>query len=425
MKQYYDNLIYYRRIFRQMAETGFLEMNTTIELIRLMKSFGFQVRYGREIHGHREGMPLKTELELHASTLNQKEISFDISDIKLGYTGLIADFDTGRPGPKIAFRFDIDALPIKETAVRDHLPNQLNFRSKDENTCHACGHDAHIAMGIVLCKYISEHHDMLCGSIRIIFQPAEEGVHGAKSMMEKGCVDGVDYMVGCHIGMNEHKDTIGVGTKDFLSTKKFNVTYWGRSAHAANNPEQGRNALLGGASLCLTLNSLIQYSSSNTKLNIGRFLSGQNRNIIAQDCSLEAEVRADHYTTLSDLWERIVQAVQGTALSFGLQYRIDVVGEAPDFKTEHPQFESLVNKTLLQQGFKTDFQPSFNGSEDVTYMLKKVEENGGKSIHFLIGAKLAAPHHNEAFDFNEDSMFLGFSMFTHLFPIIYTDYSSK
>lgn len=66
MKQYYDNLIYYRRIFRQMAETGFLEMNTTIELIRLMKSFGFHVRYGREIHGHREGMPLKTELELHA-----------------------------------------------------------------------------------------------------------------------------------------------------------------------------------------------------------------------------------------------------------------------------------------------------------------------------------------------------------------------
>ena len=82
--------------------------------------------------------------------------------------------------------------------------------------------------------------------------------------------------------------------------------------------------------------------------------------------------------------------------------------ELLDFKTEHPQFESLVNKTLLQQGFKTDFQPSFNGSEDVTYMLKKVEENGGKSIHFLIGAKLAAPHHNEAFDFNEDSMFLGF-----------------
>lgn len=58
-------------------------------------------------------------------------------------------------------------------------------------------------------------------------------------------------------------------------------------------------------------------------------------------------------------------------LSFGLQYRIDVVGEAPDFETEHPQFESLINEILLQNGFKTNFQPSFNGSEDVTYMLKK------------------------------------------------------
>lgn len=108
---------------------------------------------------------------------------------------------------------------LSKTGNGNHLPNQLNFRSQNENTCHACGHDAHIAMGIVLCKYISEHKDALCGSIRIIFQPAEEGVHGAKSMVEKGCVNGVDYMIGCHIGMNEHKDTIDIWNKRFFCAK--------------------------------------------------------------------------------------------------------------------------------------------------------------------------------------------------------------
>ncbi|MDO4794225.1 MAG: peptidase dimerization domain-containing protein, partial [Filifactor alocis] len=251
---------------------------------------------------------------------------------------------------------------------------------------------------------------------------AEEGVHGGKSMTEKGCVDKVTYMVGSHIGLNEKSNTVGVGTEGFLSSKKFDVTYWGRSAHSANNPEYGRNALLGAASLCLNLNGLIQYSSSNTKLNIGYLNAGNTRNIIAQDSFLQGEIRADHYTTLKDLWHKVVHAVQGSALTYGLQYRIDEVGEAIDFKTEHPDFVNLMNTKLKDRGFQTNLRPRLSGSEDVTYMLRRVEEQGGKSIHFLLGTKLKAPHHNEGFDFDENVLPLGLNLFIEVISILVEDH---
>lgn len=422
MDNYFEDLVFYRRKFRQIPEEGFLEMQTTIELIKILKSFHFTLSYGKKIHGHRAGLPSKTTMERHAKNLDLSDINFEINEIKQGYTGVIADLDTDMPGPKICFRFDIDALPISETKQMEHLPNRLGFESKNENTCHACGHDGHIAMGLVLCKYLFEHKKELCGSYRIIFQPAEEGVHGGKSLIEKGCVDNVDYMIGCHIGMNEKSGVIGVGTQGFLSTKKFDVTYWGRSAHAANNPEYGKNALLGAASLCLNLNSLIQYSTSNTKLNIGRFTAGNTRNIIPEDSHLQCEVRADHYTTLKDLWEKVTRAVQGSALTYNLQYRIDVVGEAIDFETKHPDFTEYINAGLKKEGFQTNLHPDMAGSEDVTYMLTKVEETGGKSIHFLIGTKLAAPHHNSAFDFDEQSLALGLNAFISTIKLIHRNH---
>lgn len=418
MNEYYQNLIFYRRKFRQIPELCFLEMQTTIELIKLLKPMAVRLTYGRSIHGHRSGLPSESAMREHAKTLDLSGVDFDIEEIKRGYTGLIVDIDTEKHGPKIAFRFDIDALSIQETSDYHHLPNQLEFRSRNKGMCHACAHDGHIAMGIVLCQYLVEHKDSLRGSYRIIFQPAEEGVHGGRSMTEKGCTDQVDYMIGSHIGLNESANVIGVGTEGFLSTKKFDVTYWGRAAHAANNPEYGRNALLGAASLCLSLNGLIQYSTSNTKLNIGFLRAGTMRNIIPQDSVLEGEVRADHYTTLKDLWERVVHAIQGNALTYGLQYRLDETGESIDFLTKYPEFVDFINEKLQEKGFQTHLRPQLLGSEDVTYMFKKVEDDGGKGIHFLIGAKLKAPHHNEGFDFNEDAMFLGLNLFIEVIDII-------
>lgn len=418
MNEYYKNLVIYRRKFRQIPELCFLEMQTTIELIKIFKKMPVHLTYGRAIHGHRSGLPSESVMQSHAKTLDTTDVDFDIEDIKRGYTGLIVDIDTGKEGPKIAFRFDIDALSIQETGDHNHLPNQLEFRSKHEGVCHACAHDGHIAMGIVLCHYLVDHKDTLKGSYRIIFQPAEEGVHGGRSMVEKGCTNQVDYMIGSHIGLNETANVIGVGTEGFLSTKKFDVTYWGRAAHAANNPEYGRNALLGAASLCLNLNSLIQYSTSNTKLNIGLLRSGTMRNIIPQDSFLEGEVRADHYTTLKDLWEKIVHAVQGSALTYGLQYHLEETGESIDFLTKHPEFVDLMNEKLQEKGFQTHLRPQLLGSEDVTYMFQNTEDNGGHGIHFLIGAKLKAPHHNEGFDFNEDAMFLGLNLFVEVIDII-------
>ncbi len=116
--------------------------------------------------------------------------------MKGGFTGVVATLDTGKPGPTIAFRVDIDALPILESAANSHVPSQLGFRSKHEGAMHACGHDSHAAIGLGLAQQLMERKEMLKGKIKIIFQPAEEGARGGSVIAESSHLDDVDFFYG-------------------------------------------------------------------------------------------------------------------------------------------------------------------------------------------------------------------------------------
>jgi len=419
MEKYYEELIALRRNFRQIAEVGWLEMQTTINIIKYLKMLGLDVKYGREIHSeNRMGLPSEEVMSEHGKKVNTDNLNFDVSDILKGYTGCIVEINSPNPGKNFGFRFDIDALPLHETDDPEHIPNKLGFRSKDNSTDHACGHDGHIAMGLGLCHWIADNIGKLSGNFRIIFQPAEEGVRGGKSMTAAGAADGLDYMIASHIGMNEKIGVLGVGSTGFLATSKFDLSYEGITAHAGANPQDGRNALLAAASAALSLHTLPQYSTGSSRINVGVLNAGTGRNIVPGESYMQIETRGSDEIILNDLSNRVEQIARGTAESFDVKYNLSKVGEAINFETIHPEFVDYMAKKLDENGFTTHLRPNLGGSEDVSYMLKRVEELGGYSIHYMLGTTLKAPHHNVAFDYDESVLKLGLDTYINTIEIL-------
>lgn len=397
-----------RRHFRRIAEKGWLEMKTTAEIIKYLKKLGFEIHYGREIHTRRLGLPAEEEFVNHIKILQNMDYDFDISEILEGYTGCIAKISSKNRGKTIGLRFDIDALPIHESEDLDHIPTKLGFGSLDENTAHACGHDGHIAIGLQIAKYISENIEKLNGEYIIVFQPAEEGTHGAASMVETEFFDNIDYFIGSHIGMGEKDNCIGVGTEDFLATYKYDVEYKGVSSHAGSAPECGKNALLAACSATLNLHTLTQYGGGIARVNVGKLVAGTGRNLIAGSATMEMELRSDSSEILEDLDGKALNILKANAMAYGLSYEIKKVGAASAFTSKHRDFILQLSDFLESKGYNIDRFPKFNASEDISYMLEKTEDNGGTGIHFLFGTELKAPHHNDKFDYNEDVLERGY-----------------
>lgn len=408
-----ENLVESRRFYHRIAEPGWMEFKTTINIIQTLKEIGVtDIKYGKEVHSSKDmlGMPPKERLEEYAKTINM-DTDFDISEILQGYTGAVATIDTGNEGPTIGFRFDIDALGIEESHDDDHRPFKEKFVSENNFGMHACGHDGHLSIGLFLTDWIKKNKDKLKGKYILIFQPAEEGVRGAKSMTSVGVVDHVDYFFSSHLGLGVEDGKIGVGTTGFLATTKFDVSFKGVSAHAGAAPEKGKNANLGAASAILNLHTLPQISDGMARINVGVMKGGTVRNAISDNAMLMLETRGETEDIREILDTRTRQVIYGAALQYDLEYEIKEVGSAPALKKTDEEFYTKINSLLSGKGFNTFRGGILEGSEDVVYFMNRVQDNGGKAIHFIFGTKLAAGHHNNKFDFNESCLETGLNVF--------------
>lgn len=404
-----NNMSKMRREFHKIAEPGWLEFQTTVRIIDYLKSYGYEVKYGKEIHkGDRMGFPTEKERKDYLDTLNL-EADYDISEILEGYTGVVASLDTGKEGPTIGFRFDIDANGIEETHDQDHIPNKENFRSENDFAMHACGHDGHITIGLSMAKWLMEEKDNLRGKFVLIFQPAEEGVRGARSLVEAGIVDDLDYFLAGHIGLGVESGILGLGTIGFLATSKMDVYFEGVSSHAGAAPELGKNALLAAASCALNLHTLTQFAAGMSRLNVGVLNAGTSRNIVPSKAMMQIETRGENEDVNEQLKVKVQNVIEGSAKTFDVDYKIVEAGGAPSYNKYDKEFVGQIADHLKPKGFNIDIARSLGGSEDVTYMMNRVEEKGGKSIHFGFGTELAAAHHNSKFDYEEESIEMAFN----------------
>ncbi|MGX7107608.1 amidohydrolase [Hutsoniella sourekii] len=418
MKEQLARLQACRRHFHRFPEVAWQEYQTTIEIIEYLLDLGYQVEYGQAIH--QEAMRMGVPHPSKPDRLLDLETPVDTQEIFAGYTGAVAKLATGRPGPRIGFRFDIDGLPVQETKDPQHRPNQEGFASQRPGYMHACGHDSHIAVGLALAAWLQEQVDQLVGDFILIFQPAEEGVKGGKSISATGLVDDCDYFFSGHIGMGLPGGVVGVASQGFLATSKLDIDFFGQGAHAGLAPEEGHNANLALATAVLGLHTLPQHSAGSSRINVGRIQGGSGRNVVADHSQLQLETRGSSNEINAYLEERVQAVVQGAALQFACDYQIHKVGEAPALAKYQGDFYRQVNGLLQEAHFQTLLEPDFGASEDVSFYMNRVSECGGLACHFTFGSDLTAGHHQSNFDIQEETMLTSLQVYQLLVQAIQT-----
>jgi aminobenzoyl-glutamate utilization protein A len=402
-----EKMIQWRRDFHQYAESGWLEFRTATRVAEELHNLGYSLALGKDVirADARMGLPSEEILKKHEQRAREQgAIEHWLPYFSGGFTGLVATLETGRPGPTIGFRVDMDALDLEESEAHDHCPTRNGFRSVNPQMMHACGHDGHTAIGLGLAHHLIAAREQLSGCIKLIFQPAEEGTRGAKSMAEAGVVDDVDYFIAIHLGTGVPEKEVVCGSENFLATTKFNVDFHGRSAHAGGNPEEGHNALLAAAQATLGMHAISRHSEGASRINVGVLDAGTGRNIIAQHAHLKVESRGGNNDINQYIFDRCCHIIEGAAAMYEVEASIDVVGAARQCLPS-PQWVKFVAEqaeTLARFQTVHHAREGASGSEDATYFMERVKELGGEATYVIFGTALTAGHHNDQFDFREN-----------------------
>jgi aminobenzoyl-glutamate utilization protein A len=317
-----------------------------------------------------------------------------------GFTGLVATLDSGRPGPKIALRCDIDALPIVESASDSHPPAAQGFRSQNDGVMHACGHDGHAAIVIGVAGVLARLGAPFAGRISFIFQPAEEGTRGAQALVDAGWLDEVDLFLAIHNSGQSGLRTrsIAPGVYDILATRKFDVHFEGREAHFGMSPDKGRSALTAASAVTLLSHAIPRKPGTRSLINVGRLEAGTARNIVPGRALLLAEIRGERDELVDVLYTQMQALIQGIGTSFEVETAITTVGRSPAASSDESAV-SLVREAAswFPHLTVTDIVP-FEASDDAAAMMRRVQERGGVASYLKIGADLAGGNHTPQFD---------------------------
>ncbi|MDD7425227.1 MAG: amidohydrolase, partial [[Actinobacillus] rossii] len=251
--------------------------------------------------------------------------------------------------------------------------------------------------------------------VKIVFQPAEEGVRGAAAIAASGVIDDANYFASSHISFCATSGTVISNLQNFLSTTKIDIRYKGKPAHAGAAPHLGRNALLAAAHAVTQLHGISRHGDGMTRINVGVLNAGEGRNVIPTQATIQLEVRGENKEINQYMVDQVTQITQGVAMSFGVDYEMEIMGEAVDMVNDTELVE-LIEKIALEQPqiHKVEQRYPFNASEDATILGRRVQEHGGKAIYFIIGADRTAGHHEAEFDIDEKRLLTGVNIYTKL-----------
>ena len=403
-------LIRYRRDFHTYPESGWLEFRTCSLIAQRLESMGWQIKYGLDVIDIDSVMGRPNENIISENikrAVNQGGIQEIITKFH-GYTGLLAELDTKKPGPVIALRFDMDCVEVQESNSESHRPFHEKFSSVNPGWTHACGHDAHMSIGLGVAEALMNDRDKLCGRIKLIFQPGEEGCRGAYAMMKKGIVDDVDYFLAMHIGMNVPSGVFGINSEGYLATTKIDVEFTGIPAHAAASPQEGKNALLASCIAALGLHSIAPHSDGSMRINVGTLNAGTGRNVIADKSIMKVETRGETKEIADYVYSRAVEVIEGAAKMYGVDVKVTKAGEGTAAKGSE-DFAELTGEIVRDTEIFDVVEDVIHvgGSEDATWFMRRVQEHGGKALYLGLGSEIKAPHHNGKFDIDESVMIKG------------------
>lgn len=410
-----DELIQLRRDFHRYPETSWLEMRTSAKIAEYLTELGMEVLTGKNVcrEEARIGVPDPDILERHFSQVKEQgaPARFLTEELEQGYTGVVGILRCGE-GPTVALRFDIDALPMEEAEDLEHRPFREGFSSQNPGMMHACGHDCHAAIGLGTARILSALRDQLHGTVKFLFQPGEEGTKGAYAMVENGHLDGIDYFAGTHVAPDDKEDDgdITPGTYGSLATCKYNVFFHGQAAHAGGFPEEGKNAVLAAAHAAVGLSGIARHSQGISRVNVGVIRGGSNSNVVADEAMISMEVRGETDEINQYMDRRAKEICQAAAMMEECSCEMRLMGRAPSQVSSPELIERISN---LVRNHLPQYQVSSNpnaknwGSEDIGFMMNRVQEQGGQAVYMRTMTKMASPQHTVRFDVDEDVLVKG------------------
>ena len=330
-----------------------------------------------------------------------------------GYTGISCILDTDRPGPTIAIRADLDAVPVQESSVEEHEAVKGNYVSEIPGVMHACGHDAHTSILLAVAEWAVRNKEHLVGKYKFIFQPAEEGVRGGLAVANGGIFDDVDEILCFHVGSECKLGEVGICEGGYLATTKLNVSFEGAPAHAGSNPEAGKSALLAACNAATLVAGIPRHSGGLTRVCVGKLEAGESRNVIPAHARMEIETRGATSDLDAFMVDHVKRIVRGTEAAFDVKAKIEKVGSAANLETDPEVLARLAKITEQMESVeKTNFIRFVPASEDCTWLIRRVREHGGKAGYFLFGCNHHGHHRGDFSIQDEKSMPVAFEMLT-------------
>ncbi len=367
------------------------------------------VTWRRQLHQHPE---LGFQEQQTAAFITQKLTEWGIShQTGIAQTGIVATIVGRQPGKVLAIRADMDALPIQEA-------NDVPYRSQIDGKMHACGHDGHVTIALGTAYYLSQNPDF-AGTVKIIFQPAEEGPGGAAPMIAAGVLTNptVDAIVGLHLWNQLEIGTVGVRSGALMAAVEvWRCTIQGKGGHGAI-PQQTIDALVIGAQVVNALQTIVARNIDpidSAVVTVGEFHAGTTVNVIADKAHLGGTVRyfnPDYAEYFAPRIEQIIAGIcQAHGATYELQYEVyypPVINDAAIADLVRSVAESIVETPI---GVSPNCQTM--GGEDMSFFLQAVP-----GCYFFLGSANTAqglnfPHHHPRFDFDETALPLGIEIFT-------------
>ncbi|SDG52592.1 aminobenzoyl-glutamate utilization protein A [Selenomonas sp. WCT3] len=409
VKDMQGKMVSCRRDIHKHPEPGWTEFRTASLVAERLSELGYELKLGEAAidRNMMMGVPsaekLAEEMQRAEKEGAKKEWLMQMTG---GLTGIVAVKKFSEDGPVVALRFDMDANDVQESRASNHFPQQEGFCSLHGQAMHACGHDGHTTVGLAVAEILVAQQDKLKGTIKLVFQPAEEGVRGARAMVENDDVDDVNFMLGAHFGFQmKHTGTIACNVTGFLATSKYDIHFVGKPAHAGAAPEQGKNALLAAACAALNLHAIPRHSHGASRINVGKLIAGSGRNVVADKAFMAIETRGASSEINSFIEQEALRIIKAAAAMYDVDVQIEKTGGAAG-GSNSPELAAFLETKAKELDIFTTVagQRDFGASEDFSYFMERVQNHGGKAAYMMIGADLAAGHHDSSFDFDEKAM---------------------
>jgi len=369
-----DSIIHWRRDFHQYPELAFNEYRTGDVIAKELRSMG----------------------------LEPKE--------KVGKTGVTADLKCG-DGPVIAIRADMDALPIEETSG-------LDFSSKNKGVMHACGHDGHMAMLLGAAKILSENRNKYNGTVRFIFQPAEEGEGGARYMIDDGCLNGVDEIYGIHVWNYQPVGEVGIKDGPVLAAADmFDIKVRGIGGHGAA-PQGTVDTIVVSSHLVQALQTIVSRNTNpleSTVITVGKINGGHNFNVISEEVSMSGTARAYTEKNRKLIKHRMKEVIDGISKTYNAEILLDYKDGYPPTINHSEPTKKVLKAANRIVGEKAGMPYLSMGGEDFAYYLQKVP-----GCFFFVGSApnekelFETPHHCSHFNMDENALLIGSSVYLNL-----------